>query len=414
MLRNYLKMAIKVLLRRKFFTFISLFGIAFTLVVLMVVVALFDHAFAPFPPEVNQERTLFCFRLNGRGPHALNSGAGFALLDRFTSNMPNVDVTSFCTRNGLETSYINGSRIEFSTKRTDSEFWQIFRFNFLEGAPFTKDDADNGRLVAVINEATRKRFFGDQSAVGKTIELGEQRFRVSGVVTNVPIMRIVPFADIWVPISTIMNDSYKKELIGGFIGAFMLRSKDDIPAVKAEFQSVLRNAVASQKKYTDIEGELMTCFGYFSNSLFPSQFGWDAKSHTGPIMTLILSGIVLFMTLPAVNLININVSRIMERASEIGVRKAFGASSLTLVGQFVVENVLLSLIGGVAGLIGAYLVLGAIERAGIIAYADFSLNLRIFGYGFILAVFFGLLSGIYPAWRMSRLHASLALRGGAR
>jgi len=71
---NYLKMAVKVLLRRKFFTFISLFGIAFTLIVLMVVVALFDHIFAPFPPEVNQERTLFCLRLNGRGPHALNSG----------------------------------------------------------------------------------------------------------------------------------------------------------------------------------------------------------------------------------------------------------------------------------------------------------------------------------------------------
>ena len=58
MLKNYLKMAIKVLLRRKFFTFISLFGISFTLLVLTVVVALFDHAFGPFPPEVNQDRTL--------------------------------------------------------------------------------------------------------------------------------------------------------------------------------------------------------------------------------------------------------------------------------------------------------------------------------------------------------------------
>jgi len=123
---------------------------------------------------------------------------------------------------------------------------------------------------------------------------------------------------------------------------------------------------------------------------------------------------VLFMALPAVNLININISRILERASEIGVRKAFGASSATLVGQFIVENILLSLIGGALGLIGAYLVLGAIERAGFIAYAEFSLNVRIFGYGFALAVFFGLLSGIYPAWRMSRLHPAFALRGGAR
>ena len=52
---------------------------------------------------------------------------------------------------------------------------------------------------------------------------------------------------------------------------------------------------------------------------------------------------LLFMLLPALHLINLNVSRIMERASEIGVRKTFGASSRSLVGQFVVENVLLTL-----------------------------------------------------------------------
>ena len=55
---------------------------------------------------------------------------------------------------------------------------------------------------------------------------------------------------------------------------------------------------------------------------------------------------LLFMLLPVVSLVNINTTRILERASEIGVRKAFGGSSLTLVGQFVVENVILTLLGG--------------------------------------------------------------------
>jgi putative ABC transport system permease protein len=414
MLKNYLKMAVKVLLRRKFFTFISLFGISFTLIVLMVVVALFDHTFAPFPPEVNQERTLTCSRLNGRGPQAINYGPGYGFLDRYARNLPNVEATSFCTRTGLAYSYINGERIGLYTKRTDGEFWRILRFNFLEGAPFSKDDADRGRFVAVINEATRRRFFGDRSAVGQTIEVEGQRFRVSGVVANVPILRQISFADIWVPIAATPNDSYKKELIGGFRGIFLLRSKADIPAVKAEFQSVLRSVETSQKEYTEIKGDLMTYFDSFSNQIFPNYFGWDAKSHSATVMAWIILAMILFMTLPAVNLVNINVSRILERASEIGVRKAFGASSITLVGQFVVENILLSLIGGALGLVGAYLVLGAIERAGFIPYAVFSLNFRIFGYGFALAVFLGLFSGIYPAWRMSRMHPAFALRGGAR
>ncbi len=63
MLKNYLKIALKVLLRRKFFTFISLFGISFTLLVLMVVTALFDHSFAPRAPETHADRMLGVYRL---------------------------------------------------------------------------------------------------------------------------------------------------------------------------------------------------------------------------------------------------------------------------------------------------------------------------------------------------------------
>ena len=104
--------------------------------------------------------------------------------------------------------------------------------------------------------------------------------------------------------------------------------------------------------------------------------------------------------------------QVMERASEIGVRKAFGAPSLTLVGQFVVENVLLTLAGGVLALGLARVVLSVISAAGLIPYATFHLNVRVFTYALITALVFGLLSGVYPAWRMSRMHPVDALRGG--
>jgi len=96
------------------------------------------------------------------------------------------------------------------------------------------------------------------------------------------------------------------------------------------------------------------------------------------------------------------------------VRKAFGASSFTLVGQFVTENVLITLAGGVIGLAGSMLVLRAISASGLIPYAEFHLNYRILLYGFAIAIFFGLFSGVYPAWRMSRLNPVQALKGGAR
>ncbi len=122
----------------------------------------------------------------------------------------------------------------------------------------------------------------------------------------------------------------------------------------------------------------------------------------------------LFMLLPAVNLMNLNTSRIMERASEIGVRKAFGASSRALVGQFVIENVVLTLVGAALGFVIATWLLSAINSSGVIQYADLQLNYRIFAWGVGLAVVFGLVSGVYPAWRMSRLHPVQALKGVSR
>ena len=123
---------------------------------------------------------------------------------------------------------------------------------------------------------------------------------------------------------------------------------------------------------------------------------------------------LLFMLLPAINLINLNISRILERSSEIGVRKAFGATSLDLVGQFLLENVVLTLTGGLIGLLASTWVLDIINRSGVIPHSHFHVNARVFVVAIALSILFGAISGVYPAWRMSRLDPVDALQGGAR
>ena len=84
MFKNYLKIAFKVFLRRKFFTFISLFAISFTLIILMVATALFDNVFAPQPPEDKADRSLYVMGLRLQGPDNQSTGpAGYVFLERY-------------------------------------------------------------------------------------------------------------------------------------------------------------------------------------------------------------------------------------------------------------------------------------------------------------------------------------------
>jgi putative ABC transport system permease protein len=137
------------------------------------------------------------------------------------------------------------------------------------------------------------------------------------------------------------------------------------------------------------------------------------ERRTTILRTIVIVAALLFITLPTMNLVSINLSRIMERASEIGVRKAFGASSRALVGQFVIENVVLTVIGGTIGFVLTVAALALLNRANPVPYMIFDLNFRIFLYGMLIAGAFGVISGAYPAWRMSRMHPVNALRGGA-
>jgi putative ABC transport system permease protein len=414
MLKNYLKIAIKVFLRRKFYTLISLFAISFTLVVLMVVTALLDHIFGPLPPETKRDRMLGVFSVTVYGEYSVkNGGPGYGFLDRYVRNIPLFEKFSILSNAATASSYRNGEPIKSQIKYTDGAFWEILEFDFLEGGPFTSEDDKNGNFVAVINEATRRKFFDNELALDKTIGVDGRRFRIVGVVANVSSLRILPYADIWAPHSTAKIPPDRKQLTGNYLGMILARNAADFPAIKAEFQARLSQVeFEDPRQFNQFRSSPETFFESISRNLNPNPR--RLKPHPEGLLAIIIIAAILFMTLPAVNLINLNVSRIMERAGEIGVRKAFGASSWTLVGQFVIENILLTLIGGMIGFALSQLVLRVITQSGLLQYADLQLNYRIFIYGLLTAIFFGLFSGVYPAWKMSRLHPVEALRGGSR
>ena len=414
MIGNYLKIALKVLLRRRFYTFISLFGIAFTLVVLTVAAAFLDHVFGAHPPETRADRTRGVYMIYTANATTTRTVTfpGYAFLDRYVRTLPGVERVSLLTFQEKVVTYKDGARIEAYRKYTDGAFWQILDFRFLEGGPFTAKDDEERNRVAILNATTRQRFFGDQPAVGRTVEIDGERFRVVGVVEDVSYLRITPFADVWLPIGTIKNESYRTAFLGNFMAVILAPRAADLPRIAEEYRSALARVESpTPGRFTVVSGGIDTPFGMLSRMLFSNKL---AENRSPQLLSWLLGIAFLFMLLPTVNLVNISVSRILERASEIGVRKAFGASSRTLVGQFLVENLVLTLIGGLVGFLLAALVVAAINGSGLFPYARFTFNHRVFLYGFLLTLFFGVLSGVYPAWKMSRLHPVDALKGALR
>ena len=412
MLQNYLKIAWKVLLRRKFFTFISLFGISFTLMILMVATAMIDHVTGPAMPEKRLDRMLFVnfIKMTGKSGN-MNTFPSYYYLNHYLMRLKTPEKISVTTTFQGVNSYVNNKRLSLDLKFTDANFWEVLDFNFREGQPFTQQDQKNANRVAVITEHTRDQYFGPNvSAVGKYMVADGVRYRVSGVVENVPISRFNSYANIWVPLSTAPYNKDDTGLTGSYMAIILAASKSDIPKIKAEYQGIVKqvklpNPKEFDKFYSHTESILE---GTFVRQLL----GDGENSGMGKFIAVVSLVVFLFMLMPTINLVNINVSRIMERSSEIGVRKAFGASSNTLIGQFLVENIFLTLIGGLIGFLLSALVLEMIADSGLIPYAQLGLNIRVFGIGLGLSLIFGFISGVYPAYKMSKLQAVQALKGG--
>jgi putative ABC transport system permease protein len=412
MFTNYIKLALKVMVRRKFFTFISLFGISMTLVVLMVATAILDNVYTARAPESRFSRVLCVFHLMQKGEgNTMTTAPGYGFLDRYVRTLPGIELASIYSAARATRIYLDETAVNAHVKQTDGAYWKICDFTFLEGRPYTQAEDDSGARVAVITDRLAAKLFGGTSALGKTVELEGDNFRVVGVVPFVSNTRMAAYSEVWVPIGTNRSSTYRTEFSGSFQGLVLARSAADIPRLKREFLTLMKRTPSEDPKtFTHVYASLDTLFEATARGMFG---GTKIRDRAPLVLAAILAGAaLLFMTLPALNLVTLNLSRILERASEIGVRKAFGAPRRALVMQFVFENVVITIIGGVVGFALAAAAIYALNNVSFWPDTRFDLNVRVFAYGMLLAAFFGVLSGLYPAWRMSRMNPVSALRGG--
>lgn len=408
MLKNYFKIAIAVLKRRKFFTFLSLFGISFTITILMVMTAFIDKVVNDNYPDKKRDRSLYASRIELKGKESMNSsGLSYYYINHYITKMKTPVKMAISSGFGSTNTYVNNRKVVINYKYANADFWEVLDFDFIEGKPISKQQVDNAERVTVISEDMKKEYFGndDTPAVGKYIEADNIKYRVCGVVKSLPITSYLLYSDIYLPITTTKT---KLDADKGYMGDYgvilLAKNTGDVAKMKKEYADIVAKLPIPGKEWDHIYSH--------ADSYIEGYVRSGNESRSGMLYAfLAITFFALFvMLLPTLNLVNVNITRIMERSSEIGVRKAFGASSRTLVYQFIVENLILTFLGGFIGIVLSLIAMYIINNAKLIANLNLALNFTVLFYAIITCVVFGLLSGVYPAWRMSKLNVVTALK----
>jgi len=417
MLKNYLKIAVAVLLRRKFLTFVNLFGTVLTLTVLVVAFATLESVVSPSGAQHRNDHVLAINRVTMSHSTEFilrSSGPGGAFFTSYVKPLRTPDLISLTTQARTGTSYIEGRKLTVQIRATDAAYWKILDFGLVSGRLLAPDDIDSGKSVAVINEATARDWFHGQAPLGKRIVVGSHSYEVVGIVRDEPQTSALSYSDVWVPITSGETRAWEQEFLGENQVLLYVNDPAKRDAMRDELAARVRpfNVNPDPVNYNTLRAPATTPFQELAalalgrNDLRRDDWQSDPSALFIAVMIVVA---LLFMALPAVNMVNLNVGRIMERAPEIGLRKAAGAPTRVLVGQFIFENLVLTLLGGALAFAVAPVILGVLND--VFRHGQLRLNLPVFVAGLAFVGVFGVLSGAYPAWKMARLDPAAALKG---
>lgn len=289
----------------------------------------------------------------------------------------------------------------------DSSTFDIFTWKILSGDRTT---VLKNPYNIVLTQSMAKKYFGDADPVGKALKADNITLTVSGVMEDVPANSHFKFSAL-VSMSTfrkIRPQIFEEWGYVDFYTYFLVPEHTDIAAMQAKVPGFLKqyNPAETENTYTIAFEPLKNAYLHSSAMRQPGPTGSMANVY---IFSLV-AAFILFIA--GINFINLTTARSMERAKEIGVRKAVGAYQQGLIFQYLTEAVLIAALATIAALGLVLLLLPLVrELSGKpLAYADL-LNWKM---GLMLAVtplLVGIPAGIYPAWVLARFKPALVLKG---
>ncbi len=290
------------------------------------------------------------------------------------------------------------------------DFFKVLRVNPALGRAFSsEEDRPDGPRVCILSDGLwRNHFASDPGLIGRSIAINGNPYTVVGILPA-SFRFVPPFSQaigIWMPMQLEVNPSDQ-----GHNYPVIARLKDGVTLAQAQ-TDVARLLAPFRSEYPKHLGEgergvrLMTYQRYLSKD-----------THRYLILLLGVVGVVLLIA--AANVVNLQLSRTAARQSEMSVRLALGASRARLIRQFTTETLLLALLGGAAALLVAPWVLDTLLALAPnnflpVMQGEAWLDGMVFSFALLVTLLIGLVSGIVPAWYVSRLNREDNLKEGGR
>lgn len=333
---------------------VSIAGTALSLFLIMLVVMIQQVKVAPFSPESNRDRMLHVKYGSLKNKYGESNGPmSLAAINAIYKNMKTPEAvtiyTFYTTRQPLSTSGTKSFTAD--VKLTDAAFWHVFDFEYIYGKPYNEANFKAGIPLAVISRSTARRLFNTtENVAGRTFMLKHIPYKVAAVVNDVSTLATIAYSQIWIPYTTdreICNNIWEN-IMGAFSTTILMHTPKDESRVHAEaeanlnkFNLTIKNSgieLLNRNRPYNTEKESIN----FGANLEPDV---TAEHRTQLIIFLIL------LIVPAVNLSSMTHSRLRQRISEIGIRRAFGCTQWSIASQIITENMIVTLCAGALGLI---------------------------------------------------------------